>query len=239
MELGLLPPVGQGGVALGGVVDGQGIQTQGVEGGCVIDLPGDTCRVGQLGGLLGGDVLTQIHEDGVDRVGEGRVEIDVSVAHLTCVGNGLANAGEGPGGVAVEDGVEADPCLDGAQKGIGLHGRAHLEGGLIHIVELFDQVVVARIEGDDGPVTRVDREATGLQGRRKVLISGGGTGHLEHQILLVLFNGRDDLVPARVQVVRGEGGLLPLRQLITDHSQQVPVRTLVDVPGGVVDGLGH
>ena len=184
-------------------------------------------------------MLAQVHEDGVDRVGEGRVEIDVSVAHLTCIGHGLANAGEGPGGVAVEDGVEADPFLDGTQKGVGLHGRAYLEGGLIHVVELFDQVVVARIEGDDGPVTRVDREATGLQGRRKVLVSGGGTGHLEHQILLVLFDGRDDLVPARVQVIRGEGGLLSFRQLVADHSQQVPVRTLVDVPGGVVDGLGH
>ena len=133
--------VGDGRMALRQIPHGQGVDAQHVVHGVFIDIALNARFMGDCGRALRRQMLIDVHEHRVHRVGGGLIQIDVAPVVLQSVVHLLIQAGEVLVGIAVEQRIEADAGLRGPQQSERLHSRTRFEYGLIGIVELLGQII--------------------------------------------------------------------------------------------------
>lgn len=98
---------------------GQGVDAQHVVHGVFIDIALNARFMGDCGRALRRQMLIDVHEHRVHRVGGGLIQIDVAPVVLQSVVHLLIQAGEVLVGIAVEQRIEADAGLRGPSKANG------------------------------------------------------------------------------------------------------------------------
>ena len=212
-----------GGMALGQIPHGDGVDAQDVVRGGLVDVFLDAGLMRDLGQLGRAEVLVDIHEHGVHRVGCGLVEIDVSPVVVQRVRHACGDSRlgfEDLSGIAVEYGVEVHALLRCAEQTERLHGGARFERGLGGVVELLGQIILAAIYGSDRTRLLLHRDAAYFDAFRHTVRTG--VAHLLDLVLHGLVQRGDDLIAAGLKVLGGER--LGIHQLVLDGGEQVAVR---------------
>ena len=212
-----------GGMALGQIPHGDGVDAQDVVRGGLVDVFLDAGLMRDLGQLGRAEVLVDIHEHGVHRVGCGLVEIDVSPVVVQRVRHACGDSRlgfEDLSGIAVEYGVEVHALLRRTEQAERLHGGARFERGLGGVVELLGQIILAAIYGSDRTRLLLHRDAAYFDAFRHAVRTG--VAHLLDLVLHGLVQRGDDLIAAGLKVLGGER--LGIHQLVLDGGEQVAVR---------------
>ena len=113
------------------------------------DLAFDAGRVRGLDYRVRAEMLLQIHVHRVDGVRRRLVQVDVAVTSAARVRHRLFQPGEAARRVAVEHSIEADARLDGRKQRERFHRGTDFVSRVGDVVELFLQVILARVQRDD------------------------------------------------------------------------------------------